>query len=130
MSAELQTSLLQIAKAWLDPRYPLRQQAVASAAAEFCLSPASFEWALDWIFQLWTEAKIAKKLEQNPFKQRRYAVQVLAGTTPAMIAQGFLQGAILNIPQYLKLPSQQPTFAHLLRQSFAEIAPALTQLFE
>ncbi len=58
-----------------------------------------------------------------------YTIQILAGTTPAMIAQGFLQGALLNADQCIKLPRQQTTFAYLLFQSFKEHAPELAALF-
>lgn len=130
MKHELIQNLVRVAATWLDRRYSLRHQALVSAAPEFCLSPASFELALDWIFHQWTETRIKAWVESNPFKNARYATQVLAGNTPAIIAQGFLQGAILNLPQCLKLPSQQPTFARLLHQSFAETSVALSQLFE
>lgn len=124
------TSLLQIAKSWLNSDYPLRQQAIKYAAPEFCLSSASFELALDWIFSLWTENTLSTHLKSHAFKQHRYAAQVLAGTTPAMIAQGFLQGALLQVPQCLKIPSQQSTFARLLLQSFEEVSSDLAKLFE
>lgn len=119
-----------IAHCWRDPNYVLRQQAIACAAQEFCLSPASFTLALDWIFAQWTETNIQQAFAHNPFRHKpfNYAVQILAGTTPAMIAQGFLQGVILNIPQCLKIPSKQPTFARILYQSF--IDNELTPLFE
>lgn len=122
--------LVQVAHCWLDRQYPLRQQALGLAASEFCLSPENFTLALDWIFSQWTEARITEIATHHPFKKSRYAVQVLAGTTPAMIAQGFLQGTILNISQCLKVPHKQPTFAQLLHQSFTEIFNQGAQLFE
>jgi|GEM_PF-5564262 len=130
MRLSLTSTLTQIAHSWLDPNYPLRQQALDQAASEFCLSAPSFKLALEWIFSLWTETKINSFIQKNPYQQNRYAAQILACTTPAMIAQGFLQGAILNIPQCLKIPSKQPCFAQLLHQSFAEHSAELAQLFE
>jgi hypothetical protein len=128
MLANLESRLHQIAAIWLDQKSPVRQAALRDAAPEFCLSQASFDLALDWIFKLWLEVPLEEALSKNKFKNSRYAVQVLAGTSPAMIAQGFFQGALLNIPQCLKIPSRQPTFAKLLHQSFLEIMP--TPLFE
>ncbi len=130
MHEKLIQDLTQTAKTWLDPQALLRREALRSAAAEFCLSPASFELALKWIFSQWTAARIEANLTENPFKNKHYAAQVLAGTTPAMIAQGFFQGALLNLPQALKIPSQQTRFAELLHQSFADQSPALAALFE
>jgi hypothetical protein len=127
---ELCHSLSEIAARWLDRRYPLRQEAVARAAPEFCLSAATFELALEWIFSHWTAANLRRLSAQHPFKDCRYAAQVLAGNTPAMIAQGFLQGAILNIPQVLKIPRRQTYFARLLQHSFAETDVKLAALFE
>lgn len=124
------SDLTKIANSWLDPDYPLRQQAIARAAQEFCLSQASFELALDWIFNQWTEAKITSSIDLNPYQSCRYAVQILAGNTPAMIAQGFFQGAILDLPQCIKIPSQQTRFASLLLQSFLEHSTRLASLFE
>lgn len=123
-------SLRQVAHRWLDKKDCLRQEAIAMAAQEFCLSPASFEWALEWIFSLWTETRIREIVENNPFKQSKYAAQVLAGNTPAMLAQGFLQGAILNIPQCIKIPKAQSRFARLLHRSFEESAAYLSALWE
>lgn len=122
--------LTQVASAWLDPHYSLRQQAIEFAAQEFCLSQPSFELALDWIFSQWTERRIAEECSSNLFTDRVYAAQVLAGNTPAMIAQGLLQGAILGIPQCIKLPSGQAKFARLLHQSFGENSAELAKLFE
>jgi len=120
-------NLIKVARAWLDSNYPLRQQAIEMAAPEFCLDPKHFAFVLDWIFSLWTEEKIREGFDLcrvgracPQVAHPTSAVQILAGTTPAMIAQGFFQGAILNIPQALKIPSHQPTFARLLHQSFTE----------
>lgn len=128
-------SLALIGECWRDKQYPLRKQAIIKAAPEFCLSQPSFELALDWIFSHWTEENI-KKLSQSIrgtplYKEGRIEdfIQILAGTTPAMIAQGFLQGALLNIAQCIKLPRHQTVFAYLLYQSFQEIAPEIAALF-
>lgn len=130
MTQELISVLTQVAHRWLDRHYVLRQQALVTAAHEFCLSPASFELALDWIFSQWTAAKMSEIIAHNPFKQHHYAMQILAGNTPAVIAQGFLQAAILNIPQCIKIPSKQTTFASLLQQTFVEMAVPITPLLE
>lgn len=112
--------LLTIAEKWLSAHYPLRQEAIASSAIEFCLSPESFARGLDWMFAQWTQRNITDHIAQNPFKQSILTAQILAGNTPAMIAQGFYQGAILDNPQYLKIPHNQSRFAQLLHQTFTE----------
>jgi hypothetical protein len=127
---EITQCLVKVAHCWLDRQFPLRQQAILTAAPEFCLSKASFELALDWIFEQWTAERISTSFAQNPYKDKQYAVQILAGNTPAMIAQGFLQACILNIPQCLKIPGNQSLFAQLLYQSFAENGITLTDLMD
>lgn len=119
MSADLINCLTQVAQRWLNREDILRREAVA-AAQEFCLSTASFHWALDSIFSQWTVARISEMVKQNPFKTVQFAAQILAGNTPAIIAQGFLQAAILHVPQVIKVPRAQPTFARLLQQSLVE----------
>lgn len=125
-----------VGQCWRNKKYPLREQAISLAAPEFCLSAPSFELGLDWIFSFWTEENIEELYLFNnscpanvSTKDFPYAIQILAGTTPAMIAQGFLQGALLNINQCIKLPRQQTTFAYLLHQSFKENAQELAALF-
>ncbi len=122
-----------IGEHWRNKNYFLRQQAVLHAASEFCLSKPSFELAMDWIFTHWTEENIEHLLTVSRLpslsKKPTFAIQILAGTTPAMIAQGFLQGALLKIPQCLKLPRRQTAFAHLVYQSFKNEAPKLANLF-
>lgn len=114
-------TLMAIGRQWRTPAYSLRQEAIECAASEFCLSKPSFALALDWMFEQWTEKNLLEGLEKiKPYQQKKFAVQVLAGNTPAMTAQGFLQGALLNIPQCVKIPSNQDTFAKLLFQSFLE----------
>lgn len=130
MKDPLIQDLTQIAKLWQDPHSRWRCEALRSAAPEFCLSPANFALALDWIFSQWTETQITTYLSQYRFHKHRYAVQVLSGTTPAMIAQAFFQGALLKRPQALKIPAQQPRFATLLHQTFALVSPTLAALFE
>jgi len=123
-------SLVTIAHHWLDKKNDLRLQAIHEGASQFCLSKANFELALDWIFSQWTDTTIAGFYAKNPYKHIQYAAQILAGNTPAIIAQGFLQGAILQVPQCIKLPSQQSCFAELLYQSFLIHANELAHLFE
>jgi len=115
-------SLIKIATDWQSPNYALRRQAIEEGAVEFRLSQENFTLALDWIFSLWTEERISAALAKNPFKKSKYAVQILAGNTPAIIAQGFLQSALLHIPQCIKVPCEQSIFAKLLQQSFKEKA--------
>jgi len=122
------SSLALIGKHWRDPENIFRQQAIATAASEFCLSAPSFELAMDWIFAHWTEENIKKMCVPAHIKNKAI-VQILAGTTPAMIAQGFLQGALCHTPQYLKIPRQQTRFASLLYQSFQYYAPELAAFF-
>lgn len=122
--------LTSIAKRWQDSHYFLRQKAIELAAPEFCLSKTSFERGLNWIFEQWTKDRIQQNIAQNPFKKNQYAIQVLAGTTPAMIAQGFFQGVILNMPQCLKIPKNQSTFAQLLHQSFIEYSAEFSILLK
>lgn len=123
-------SLVSIAHHWLDKNNQLRVQAIHEAAHEFCLSKVNFELALDWIFSQWTEATLTELAAINPYPPSRYVAQILAGNTPAIIAQGFLQGAILQVPQCIKIPSQQSRFAGLLYQSFLTHANELAQLIE
>ncbi len=132
----MSTALDRIGQLWRNPEYPLRQRDMIEAAPEFFLSPSSFELAMDSIFAHWTEEniqKLSQKVPSPPLKKGEITVQILAGTTPAMIAQGFLQGALLGAQldavQYLKLPRQQTLFAYLLYQSFQENAPELAALF-
>jgi hypothetical protein len=147
MKAELILSLTKVAQGWRDPQNKLRQRAIAEASQEFCLSEASFALALDWMFSHWTPAKLMqlsfchsreggnpsrmdRSLCGNDTKSYLYAAQILAGNTPAMIAQGFLQGAILGIPQCIKVPHQQSLFAELLYQSFVDNAVPVAHLME
>lgn len=123
-------ALMEVAQSWLHPDDTRRQLAIETAAQEFCLSKPSFALALDWMFSQWTEKNIVSAIEQNPYRDCRYAAQIFAGNTPAMIAQGFLQGAILQIKQCIKLPSKQATFAKLVHQSLQEKAPEISRLFE
>lgn len=127
---QLIKDLTKLASLWLDPHYELRQQALRLAAEEFCLSPASFAFALNWIFSQWTPTNLAHIFSQKRFSDIGYAAQILAGNTPAMIAQGFLQAAYLAVPQAIKLPSSQAYFGQLLHGSFKEIMPAIASLWE
>ncbi len=123
--------LMAIARRWKDPQDLLRRQAIELAAPEFCLSAASFVLGLDWIFEQWTEKNIQLAIIKSAFKNHcQSAVQILAGTTPAMIAQGFFQGAILDITQCIKIPREQTVFATLLFQSFVEQSNHFSELFE
>lgn len=120
--ADITQSLTAIASDWLNSQYVLRHLAIEQAAQEFGLSKASFEFSLDGIFEQWTEKNILAGFSKIPLatKENDYVVQILAGNTPAMIAQGFFQGAILNRPQCLKVPHKQTSFANLLHQSFKD----------
>lgn len=125
---KLCTVLYTFAQNWLDPHNFWRQQAIQRAAAEYCLSPASFTLALDWIFQQWTLTQLQTIILTHPFPQANFAVQILAGNTPAMLVQGFLQAVVLGIAQYIKIPAQRPIFANLLFQAMLEYLPHLAQL--
>lgn len=125
---KLCTVLYTFAQHWLDPHNFLRQQAINCAAAEYCLSPASFTLVLDWIFQQWTLAQLQTIMRNNPFAQVNFAVQILAGNTPAMLVQGLLQAVVLGIAQYIKIPARRPMFANLIFQSMLEYLPHLAQL--
>jgi hypothetical protein len=121
--------LVEIGKRWRNVNYPLRQEAIDKTASEFCLSAASFSLALDWMFSLWQEEVISNLYHSNPYKNISNAVQILAGNTPAVITQAFLQGAILAVPQIIKTPVMQSGFPQLLLRSFCEISSALAELF-
>lgn len=124
------SALVEVGKRWLDSGYALRQEAIRDAASEFCLSSANFTLALDWMFSFWNEKFIASLQAPGTNKPIANAVQILAGNTPAVIAQAFLQGAVLNVPQYIKIPSLQTVFPRLLHQSLADVSKELAALFE
>lgn len=121
--------LIEIGKQWRNVNYPLRQEAISKAAPEFCLSAANFNLALDWMFSFWNKEIISSLYHTNPYKNISNAVQILAGNTPAVIAQAFLQGAILAVPQMIKMPLLKTQFPILLHQSFREVSSELTDLF-
>jgi len=123
------TELVEVGKRWRNTNYPLRLEAIHTAASEFCLSAASFSLALDWMFSFWNEEIISKLYYANPHKNISSAVQILAGNTPAVITQAFLQGAILAVPQMIKTPSLQSQFPRLLLDSFRQVSSALAELF-
>lgn len=124
------TELIAIAANWLNPDYPLRQYAIKHAPQEFCLSAASFSLALDWIFSQWNLENIESLIATNPYPFAKIGVQVVAGNTPAVIAQAFLQAVILNIPQFIKIPSHCQKFCKLLFESCVEKIPALPHLWQ
>lgn len=125
----LSKTLINIAHSWLDTNYILRQRAIKYASKEFCLSEQSFELTLNWMFEQWEKWLTHNTLE-SPFPQHQYAVQILASNSPAMITQGFFQGAILNKPHCLKVPREQTIFAHLLYQSLIAHSPSFNNLFD
>lgn len=128
-TTEICAILKSIAGDWLDAKYCLRKQAIELAAPEFCLSQPSFALALDWIFQQWImPGKLCEVTAISPFPFAKFAVQILAGNTPAMMAQGLLQAILLGITQYIKLPARQTIFATLLQKSIYKLIPELAQL--
>jgi hypothetical protein len=124
------SALIEVGKKWQDANYPLRKKAIQIAAPEFCLSSANFELALSWIFSFWNQEILLKLQDENRYKNISNVVQVLAGNTPAVIAQAFLHGALINVPQVIKIPSLQPTFPKLLYDSFNETFSELGALFQ
>jgi hypothetical protein len=123
------SALVQIGKNWRDVNYPLRQKAIRDAAPEFCLSANSFELGLDWIFSCWNEEVLNKISRSHANSFATNAVQVVAGNTPAVMAQAFLQGAMLHVPQLIKIPRLQQIFPKLLHASFRDVSPELADLF-
>jgi acyl-CoA reductase LuxC len=123
------TALIEVGKKWQEVDYPFRKEAIRTAAPEFCLSPAHFEFALKWIFSFWNKETLYKIQNENKYKNISNLVQVLAGNTPAVIAQAFLHGALIHAPQKIKIPSLQPTFPQLLQASFNDVSTELGALF-
>jgi len=123
------SALVEVGKRWRNRYYPLRKKAIQLASSEFCLSCANFELALNWIFSFWNEETILKLQSENRYKNISKLVQVLAGNTPAAIAEAFLHGAIIHVPQLIKIPSLQSTFPKLLHASFEEVSIELGCLF-
>lgn len=123
------SQLIQVRDCWLNPKYELRQQAIDKASIEFGLSKENFTLALDWIFSEWHEDNFLEMIKHCPFTGISNAIQILAGNTPAVIAQAFLQGVILQVPQIIKASSRCILFPQLIHQSFSSISKRLSQLF-
>jgi hypothetical protein len=123
------SALIEVGKKWRDVNYPLRKRAIQIAAPEFCLSSANFELALNWMFSFWNQEVLSKLQNENIYQNTSKLVQILAGNTPAVMAQALLHGAIINVPQIIKIPSLQSIFPKLLHASFNEVSTELGELF-
>lgn len=120
------TKLEALGRRWLDPKDPIRCAAISSAT-EFRLCEPSFEQGLNWIFEHW-RADWFEHLQARVHDHPLMMAVVLAGNTPAVIAQGILETLLYQpLNAHLKLPKAQTIFPNLLIDSIRQSLPEITQ---
>lgn len=118
--------LARVARSWLDPIDPLRQEAIESLPAEVGLSADMVAWGLDRAFEVITADALRSWWagEGGPttlgLSGHVFAGNVFVAGLPPVFAS-----ILAGVPALVKSPGALPSFAVLLARSLALHAPEL-----
>jgi len=149
-TAQLVDLLAELARNWLQPDDPFRQQALAEGPAQTGFSRATLERGLDSFFRGLTEANLRRLLRQDLGDERaldgfqpaqephrmiraqgpRLLVHVAAGNLPDPSLQALVLGLLVKSAQFMKCASAGSFLPRLFGHSLRALDPKLAACLE